>query len=164
MEPAPGFADAHLPGARRCVQCAGAGETRGPAGSGAVEARLRPATLAAGEGRRNRIEIRPPPPPLSIHCRCLSQQVTVWPSFTFFSFSLTLRNFKKMHYLSMKRLSFSSYASAVQSKYESHKCKPLYIIINFLECTLCEWKETGEINLHNIIYLSRTNGIIPTCN
>ena len=30
-----------------------------------------------------------------------------------------------------------------------------YIIINFLECTLREWKETGEINLHNIIYLSR---------
>ena len=73
MEPAPGFADAHLPGARRCVQCAGAGETRGLAGSRAVEARLPPATIAAGEGRRNRIDIRLPPPLLSIHCRCLSQ-------------------------------------------------------------------------------------------
>lgn len=52
MEPAPGFADAHLPEARRCVQCAGAGETRGLAGSRAVEARLPPATLAAGEGGR----------------------------------------------------------------------------------------------------------------
>ena len=30
-----------------------------------------------------------------------------------------------------------------------------YVIINFVEGTLHEWKETGEINFHNIVYLTQ---------